>query len=1162
MSITVVDTETGVSKTLRTDSAGFYSVGPLNPGPYTLTISQSGFRTTTVQTVVRTGTATPGSFKITVGDTSQNVEVTAGEIEVNTDQIGVAGVITKEQIDTIPVNGRNILDIAQLQPGVVLQPGDSFDPTKSGYSALSVGGVSGRTTRILLDGQDITDETVGTTLFNVPSGAVDEFQLNRSTQDVSGEVTSTGQALIATQSGTNHYHGNLFYNFQDYRAGFADVNGISAPFQRNQFGAYAGGYLVKDRLFFFGGAERLKQDAENPANENVFFPNIIAQYPNVPNPFRDTFSMSRLDYNAPFGIHLFVRGVYSKNTADGTSGYNPYSVFKNEDIVPAIVGGADFATGHLTHSVRYGYEKFENGIVDGTGALGSSIYNPSAILGFSITLNGSLNAGQNLLAPQQTFQSDKQFRYDGTWTRGTHNIKFGGELNRILNGGSAPFFGGSVFTVLSTSNTFLLANCGGVANAAPCPQDPLNGYSPEEFIIGNGNGLFSERPGFGLSGGGDFSWRVAAYVADTWKATSSLTIQGGLRWSVDTDRANQDLPTPLCSQVSPGLQFQGCTGNTPLFDQYGPGEGLGERTHQPYANFGPQLGFVFSPGNHKLAVRGGGGIFYESNIFNNTGNARTPEITAQGQYFNNGAAVFYSPTIELPGFPTVTGLLANGTPCTPGAANPSCISVPQLFTESIAQSAATINGLKTLYDAASKAPGPNPSFIGTGGGLLANNIYAGPYKSPYSIQLNGGLQYEVAKGTILSADYIHNATLKVPTTVDTNHVGAARFLNVAAAQNAIANTLVNCGAASIDAAIAPGGCPSGSGPNGNALIDDFAGQGLDSGAAYLGGYAASADGLTPSTGAAFAGANPNVGQGKFILPVGKSAYDALQIVLQEQKPHPLPGIVNSNFQISYNFSRVTTTSTSTDQFFGGNGSYSQDNVTEYMGRNGLDRTQQLSMGGSVAVKYGVQIGLTGHFGSATPSTLTLPTTDGSGQIFKTDVDGDGTTGDLVPGTNPGFYMHQIKGAGLSKLINNYNTTQAGTLTPAGQALVAAKLFTAQELVELNAVKQPLAQAPLNPLQNAAFRTLDLSVSYPIKLTRFREGLSLIPGVAMYNVGNLSNFGGFGGLASAADAGTAAQGNLNGANTSEIHDQNRTQRGTGTFDQGAPRSTEFQLKFNF
>ncbi len=1162
--VVIKDIATDGSKTLTTDNAGFYSLGPLTPGDYSVTITRAGFRTETVQTVIRTGTATPGSFKLTVGNTTETVEVNAGAVQINTDQIGVSGVITKEQIDTIPINGRNILDIAQLQPGVILQPGDSFDPTKSGYSALSVGGVSGRTTRILLDGQDITDETVGTTLFNVPTGAVNEFQLNRSTQDVSGEVTSTGQALIATNSGTNTFHGNGFYNFQDYRAGFADVNGLSAPFQRNQFGAYVGGPIIKDKLFFFGGSERIKQDAQNPANNNAFFQNIIDQFPSVPNPFRDTFGIGRLDYNAPHGIHLFARATYSKNEADGTSGYNPYSVFTNEDIVPAIVGGADFTTGKFTHSIRYGYEKFENGIIDGTTSLGSSIYNPSSIVGFPITLDGALDAGQNLLAPQNTFQSDKQLRYDGTWSRGAHNIKFGAELNRILNGGDAPFFGGSVFTVVSASNRFLLANCGNAAGAAPCPGDPLNGYSPEEFIIGNGNGLFSERPGFGRTGGGDPSWRVAAYVADTWKVTSSLTLQGGLRWSVDTDRANQDLPTPLCSQVDPSLQFPGCTGNTPLFDQYGPGEGLGKKTHQPYANFGPQLGFVFSPGSHKLALRGGAGIFYESNIFNNTGNARTPEITAQGQYFNDGAAAYNSPNIFLPGFPAVSGLLANGTPCTPGAANPACLTIPQVFSESIAQSAATINGLKTIYDASAKMPVPNPGFIGTGGGLVASNIYAGPYVSPYSIQLNGGLQYELAKGLVLSADYVHNATLKLPTTIDTNHIGAARYLNLAAAQNAIAATLANCGAASIAAAIMPGGCPGGSGPNNSAAIDDFAGNGLDSGIDYLQSAPASAFGLTPATGAAFAGANPNVGKGGFILPIGKSGYDALQIVVQEQRSHPLPGIVSSNMQVSYNLSRVVSTSTSTsaDQFFGGNGAYDQDNVTRFMGRNGLDHTNALSLGGSIAVKYGVQIGTTAHFYSAPPSTLTLPTTTGPGQIFKTDIDGDGTEGDLVPGTNPGDYMHRIKGAGLNQLITNYNTSQAGTLTPAGQALVTAGLFTSQQLVALNAVKQTLAAAPTNPLQNAAFRTFDLSVSYPIRLTRFREGLSLVPGVAMYNVANMSNFSAFGSLASGADAGTAAQGLLNGANTQTIQDQNRIQRGTGTFDQGAPRSTEFQLKLNF
>lgn len=1162
--IVVVSGDTGFTKNLVSDSAGYYSIGPLNPGAYTVTVSAPNFSTLAVKTTIRTGTVTSGNYKLSLGAASETVEVTAGAVQINTDQIGVAGIISKEQIDTLPINGRNILDIAQLQPGVILQAGDSFDPTKSGYSALSVGGVSGRTTRILLDGQDITDETVGTTLFNVPSGAIDEFQLNRSTQDVSGEVTSTGQVLMPTQAGTNKYHGNVFYNFQDYRAGFADVNGLSAPFQRNQFGGYVGGPIIKDKLFFFGGAERIKQDALNPANANVFFPNIISAYPSVPDPFRDTFSIGRLDYNGPRGIHFFVRAISSNNAADGTSGFNPYSVFKNQDNVPSIVGGADFTTGNFTHSFRYGYEKFENGIGDGTAALGNSIYNPSTILGFQITLSGALDAGQNYLAPQRTFQSDKQFRYDGTWTKGAHTFKFGGEFNRILNGGDAPFFGASLFTETSTSNTFLLANCGGVAGTAPCPTDPLNGYSPAGYIIGNGNGLFSERPGFGLTGGGDPSWRVAAYVADTWKAKPYFTVQGGLRWSVDTDRANQDLATPLCSQVDPSLQFAGCTGNTPLFDQYGPGEGLGKKTHQPYANFGPQLGFVFSPGSHKLALRGGGGIFFESNIFNNTGNARSPEITAQGQYFNSGNPLYYSTSIALPGFPSVTGLLANGTPCTPGAGNAACLTVPQVFSESIAVASATINGLKTLYDASSKVAGPNPSFIGTGGGLSASNIYAGPYKSPYSIQLNGGMQYELTKGLIVSADFVHNATLKVPTTVDTNHVGAARYLNVTAAQNAIATTLANCGAASIDAAIAPNGCPGGSGPNGNALIDDFAGNGLNSGIDYLGGVSASYDGLTPATGAAFAGANPNVGQGKFILPVGKSGYDALQIVVQEQKSHPLPYVNTSNLQISYNLSRVTTTSNSTsgDQFFGGAAPYNQDHVTQYMGRNGLDHTNQLSLGGSFGLKYGLQVGAIGHFYSAPPSTLTLPTSTGAGQIFKTDVDGDGTEGDLVPGTNPGAYMHAIKGAGLNQLISRYNTNFAGTLTPAGQALVTAGLFTANELVALNAVQQPLAAAPTNPINNAAFRAFDLNVSYPIRLTKYREGLTITPGVAMYNVTNMSNFTAFGSLASAADAGAAAQGELNGANTQAIYNQNRIQRGTGTFDQGAPRSTEFQLKIDF
>ena len=1133
--ISITGTDTGFKKELTTDKAGLYAIGPLNPGNYNITVAAPGYQTLSVSTVVRTGTSTPGSFKLTVGQASTEISVTAGAVQVNQDQISVSDVITRQQIDSLPINGRNFLDVAGIEPGVILQDGQSFDPTKAGYSAISVGGTSGRVTRILLDGQDITDETVGTTIVNVTTGAINEFQLNRATQDVSGEVTSTGQVLVSTGSGTNSFHGQLFYNFQDHRALFAKTtNGYDAPFQRNQFGGSIGGPIIKDKLFFFANSERIKQDQDASAVAGSVFASIYAQYPVIPVPFRDTFSVARLDYNGPLGGHYFARAFYEANAAGANYNFL-YSIYNNRDNVPGIAGGADFSKGRFTHSFRGSYEKFHNLLGD-TTAGNHSVYNPNDGISLFDSTDG-LYAGPNYLAPQGTFQSDKQIRYDGTWTKGRNNFKFGYSLNRILGGGFAAFFSASPLVEFSSEQ--LIGN----------PADPLNGYMPGPVVLGNGNGAFTEKPAFGLPGGGVHDWREGAYFADTIKLGPSLTVVAGLRWSVDTDRANQDLPTMTCdSAVALGLN-PGCTGSTSLLATFG-SQYTGQ-VHQPYGNFGPQFGFVFSPADHKTSILGGVGIYYENDIFNNTGNARPGALNAPGAYFGDTAICGGAGTsIVLPGGGKLSSVTANGTTAT-------IASVCQM---SIAQAAPFLLAARTAYQSATAANAisANGSYYGANLSTVNSGaIYGAPYRTPYSIQITGGIQREVTKGGVLTVNYVHNNSFKVPLSIDVNHNGAARTLNTTAAKNAIAATAGSytaCAAATTTSAQVQCALSQG------ATMVDFANNGLDSGNTFLaGGYAAQAFGLTPNTGAAFGGVNAVYGTTQLILPVGQSGYDAAQVVFKDVKQHPAPGILSANFQASYSLSRVITDSGGgQDQFFN-NAPFDIDNPKLYLGRNGIDHTNEVSFGGGINIKYGATIGFAGHFFSAPPSNLTIANSGDPGEIFRSDVTGDGTVGDILPGTVPGDYMHRVKPSSLNTFITNYNTTQANTPTPAGQALIAAGLFTQSQLLAAGGVKPMLATNPANiALPNSAFRDFDVNVKYPIALSRLREGVSLVPGMAMYNVANMANFTNLSG----ALQNTNGSNTLTGGNTYAIQNGLRVQRGAGTFDQGAPRTTEFQLTLNF
>jgi hypothetical protein len=243
-----------------------------------------------------------------------------------------------------------------------------------------------------------------------------------------------------------------------------------------------------------------------------------------------------------------------------------------------------------------------------------------------------------------------------------------------------------------------------------------------------------------------------------------------------------------------------------------------------------------------------------------------------------------------------------------------------------------------------------------------------------------------------------------------------------------------------------------------------------------------------------------------------------------------------------------------------------------MGRSSLDHTHELSFGGTFLFKYGPQLAVLAHFNSAAPGTLILDSTNvagtSAGAIFTSDVTGDGTTSDLAPGTLPGYYMHQVKGGNLQSFISNLNANYAGKLTPAGQALVSAGLFTPAQLTALGGVIPRVATTPQPiALNNPMFRALDFVFSYPIRLAGLREGMSLTPGVALYNVFNFSNFTNFSATllnvnSTGGSTTNTVPGYFSGPNNYATLDANRTQRGSGTFDAGGPRTTEFQLKLNF
>jgi len=282
---------------------------------------------------------------------------------------------------------------------------------------------------------------------------------------------------------------------------------------------------------------------------------------------------------------------------------------------------------------------------------------------------------------------------------------------------------------------------------------------------------------------------------------------------------------------------------------------------------------------------------------------------------------------------------------------------------------------------------------------------------------------------VLSVDYVRHHGVHYLLRREANRRGAADTLDVTKALTAMAKTNASFGcpgttSAQIDCALAHG-----------ATIEAYANRGLGK--------------LATASASAFPGLSPDFNNVTIDGMDGVSSYNALQVQLRGRLPNLRGWMKDTTVVASYSLSRLEASVDDQGAVF-----VSADNLKPLYGPATIDRTHIFSMGTSFAVPSGIRISSYWRGASALPQSVFVPEVrKTAAEIFYTEFDGDGTAADALPGTKRGSYGRDIGcgAAALNRVIDAYNSTQAGNLTPAGQALVSAGLFTPAQLKALGAV---------------------------------------------------------------------------------------------------------------
>jgi hypothetical protein len=703
--VSVVNQATGAVRDTSTDTSGFFSVSNMTPADYTVRVMAPNFANYETKNVrLEVGHASTVDVKLKIAKAGEIVEVTGAEVAVNTTQSEVQGIVGSEEMQSLPLNGRNFLELAFLIPGN--RPAPRFDPTKTVTLEVSSAGAYGRGGNIIVDGADNNDEVVGGTLMNFPEDGIGEFQI--ATNKYTAEVgrSESGVTNIATKSGTNSVHGSEYMFFrhkalQGLAATF-DRRQPTPRFAREQFGGSLGGPFVRDKVFGFLALEYLNQDHAVPIGIREFNPDGTGLSLTPVGGSADAFVhdvrlTSKGDWTPNSKDHLALRYSFQRSL-DVDNGFQvrPFGSAANRQqslnrYNSFLVNWSRTLSSHQVNTVVYQKNYFINNIPFFSPH--DPITNPSGLaLGNEVRFP-DLQDGANYRIPQRTRLARDQVRDTFYWSAGKHTLNFGVEFQH---------YGSDIFFDLFGSGSLFMAGdfpSQNLFTGNPCSVDACDDTDIPIVL-----GLKSDAPG---SPSGPFVHNnyLGTFIQDDWKIRPNLTLNLGLRWDIDFNslgETDRDKACPQLTQIDPNdpnCEF--------IRNILGPHRGNGK-----YHNFGPRVGFAWDPFRQgKTVIRGGYGIYYDRVILE----------PAELEEVLNGRVL----PLRAFGGSTCGGSLA-------GCSLPGATYDP---------------GSPTLADPFSGGASP----FGIGVNIIDNNS-----NTPYTEQFTLGVQQQFGNEFVLSVDGLHD----------------------------------------------------------------------------------------------------------------------------------------------------------------------------------------------------------------------------------------------------------------------------------------------------------------------------------------------------------------------------------------------------------------------